>query len=326
MLDLDDEEAREGVAGPGTVEVVRLVLLYPVVAINAEPGAVHAGLGGIRRLRSEPAEVVREMPVEDHERVARFRVLVEPFGEEDVSPQMHGPAPELGEQPALDLDVLDVFRFRRIRNLGHDPIERDPNRRRGSRIEVDPVWRAVEIPRCPPPILSLAAVHRQLHRVPGGEVEGLVPVEHGLHVVSAGGNVVEALHGIPEHRSVDRDGCTGCHFIDVDSEDLCGSEARRHLIAGLAPIGCREYQNDPAVQGTRADRRRERNDHTRRGVDRGGRSHRPAGSEQQQAAREGGLYGEKDVGHHVCLHVMLLGALGLVRRGQHRVGSDLVHQ
>jgi hypothetical protein len=44
----------------------------------------------------------------DHERIASLGVLVEAFGHEHVSAQVHRAAPELRQELALDLQVLDA--------------------------------------------------------------------------------------------------------------------------------------------------------------------------------------------------------------------------
>ena len=65
------------------------------------------------------------MAVEDDQRVARLRVGVKTFGQEHVGAQVHGPAPELGEQVALDSLVLDVLGGGRVGDRGDDLVEPD---------------------------------------------------------------------------------------------------------------------------------------------------------------------------------------------------------
>jgi hypothetical protein len=75
MLDLDDQQAREVGARPLPVEVVGLLLLDPVVAIDAEALAVRALETRIGRFGTEPAEVRGKVAVEDGDRVARLRKM-----------------------------------------------------------------------------------------------------------------------------------------------------------------------------------------------------------------------------------------------------------
>ena len=128
--------------------------------------------------------------MEDDERIARVRVLVEALGQQDVRAEVHRPAPELRQPLGLDLLVLDVLRRRRIGN------RRDrPGRARSRRSPASPASivivarRRVQVARRLAPLLSFAAVHRQLHDVAVGAVEGLVAVEERLNAVGARRNV-----------------------------------------------------------------------------------------------------------------------------------------
>ena len=86
-------------------------------------------------LGAEAAEVVGEVAVEDHQRVAGLGVLIEAVGEQDVRPEINGPAPELAEQAALDADVPNVFRvFWRIDGR-HRLVEHDGDA--GIAVELD---------------------------------------------------------------------------------------------------------------------------------------------------------------------------------------------
>ena len=80
-----------------------------VVAGQVKPFAVVGLEVGVGRLLAKPAECLGEMSVEDHEGIARVGMRIKAFGQENVSPQVHGPAPELGQLLALDPLVLDVL-------------------------------------------------------------------------------------------------------------------------------------------------------------------------------------------------------------------------
>ena len=74
----------------------------------------------------------------------------------------------------------------------------------GPRLDHDLLGRAVEVPGRPVPVLSLAAVHGQLHAVPVGAVERLVPVQQGLDPVTTGRDLAQAFQRVAQrlsHRS-----------------------------------------------------------------------------------------------------------------------------
>ena len=125
VLDLDDEEAREARARPVLVELVRLLLLDAVVAVELEAlastRASGSGSGGVSR---KPSKVVREVAVEDRQRVARLGMLVEALGQQHVRAEVHRPAPELRQPLALDPDVLDVLACPAAAGSVGSPVER----------------------------------------------------------------------------------------------------------------------------------------------------------------------------------------------------------
>ena len=72
----------------------------------------------------------------------------------------HRPAPEFGQQLALNPDVLDVLGVGWRLDGRNDLVELDSDDRIAARREVDLSRCAVEIPRSAAPLLTLAAVHR----------------------------------------------------------------------------------------------------------------------------------------------------------------------
>ena len=123
VLDLDDQEPREARAGPVLVELVGVLLFGPVVARPVEAVAVHGLQVRVGGRLAEAVEVVRKVPVVDDERIPRLRVRVPAFRQQHVRAEEHGPAPELRQEIALDADVLDVLRVRRIGNRRNHLVE-----------------------------------------------------------------------------------------------------------------------------------------------------------------------------------------------------------
>ena len=100
-----------------------------VVAGQVKPLAVVGLEVRVGRLFAKPAERLGEMPVEDDEGIARVGMRIEALGQEHVGPQVHGPAPELGQPLALDSLVLDVLGGRRFGDRRDDLVEADADRR-----------------------------------------------------------------------------------------------------------------------------------------------------------------------------------------------------
>ena len=68
--------------------------------------------------------------MEDDQRVSALDGF-EAFGQEHVGSEVHGPAPEFGEQVALDPLVLDVLGGFRVGDFGNDLVHPDDHRRGG---------------------------------------------------------------------------------------------------------------------------------------------------------------------------------------------------
>ena len=116
MLDLHDQEARKPGRDPLLIELVRLFLLDAVVARDVKALAVVGLEIRIGRLGAEAVEVRMEMIVEEQQRIVRLGMLIESLRHQHSRRQVHRPAPELGQQLALDLDVPDVLGVLRRRD------------------------------------------------------------------------------------------------------------------------------------------------------------------------------------------------------------------
>ncbi len=125
VIDVRDQDARKAGRNPLLIELVSLFLLNAVVAGNVEALAVIGLQIGIGRLGAKAAEIGIEVVFADDERKMNVGMLVESLGYQHVGAEVHGPAPELGEQRALNLEVPDVLRVLRRRDGRDFLVEHD---------------------------------------------------------------------------------------------------------------------------------------------------------------------------------------------------------
>ena len=151
----------------------------------------------------EAAQLSSEVPMVDHQRIARRRMLGEPLRQENDGAEVHRPAPELGEQGALHAHVLHVLRVLRLRQGRDLLVERQVDRRVAAQIDMHFDRLVVKIARRPVPLLAFALIHVELDDVPVAAMEGRVFVEDRLHPVFAGRNIADALQRIAEGAGVD---------------------------------------------------------------------------------------------------------------------------
>jgi len=179
-------------------------------------------------------------------------MLIETLRHEHVGPEVHGPPPELGQQLALDLNVLNVLGVLGLADRRHDLIELDRDTRRLAWIDAQRAGRAVEVARSTVPMLSLAAVHRELHGLAVLQVERFVLVKHCLDVVLTGLKRGEALVREAEDVGIDHGLGPGPEAVDVDPEDLRRVDACGHLESRLRSFACRDDEQDATIQRLRA--------------------------------------------------------------------------
>ena len=173
-------------------------------------------------------------------------VFVEALRHQDDGGEIHRRAPKPGQQLALDTDVPNVLGVRLRRN-GRDGFGK-PDGKFGVIVDVDFNRLGVKIARCEVPVLAFAAVRRQLHRSAIRAVEGLVNVEHGLHVVIARGHLVERADGVTGGLAGDGDRLIGREPIDRGAEDNLRTRAVINLHPRLLGGIGREQQQYPAVE------------------------------------------------------------------------------
>ena len=131
-------------------------------------------------------------------------------------------------------------------------VERQVERLVAPRVDPHLARLAVQVARRQRPLLTLAAVHRQLDDVAVGAVEGLVAVEQRLHPVLAGGDVGQARQRIAVGAGVDRRLRPRRQRVDVDAEDLLGAGAVADLEARLGAAVGGDQQQQAAVERLRA--------------------------------------------------------------------------
>src|SRR5580704_12520311 len=150
----------------------------------------------------------------------RFRMLVETFGQKNNGADGHRRSPELAQELAVDLQVLNVFGVFRLRHRSDRLRQRNLDASVLGGINVDLLWLAVKIPGLLVPLLTLASLRRQLDGMAIGQMIGLVDVQQGLHVVITRGNATEAQRGISNRSLIDNRRFAGSEAVHVDSEKL----------------------------------------------------------------------------------------------------------
>ncbi len=253
MLDLHQQDAREARANPILIQLICELLLDAVVSREIEARRVIRLERGVRRRLAEAIDPRREMPVIDHQRVARIGMCVEPLGEQNPGPEVHVAPPELREPLRANAQVLHILRFlpaeiRDRRNfLGQ--LERNPAIRRhrhvhGLRIQVS--W----LPR---QLLPFPVIGRELQRVAIAPAKGFVAVHERLHAISPWLKLPQRRQWIPEGIAVHDRRSPRTPPVHVHPGHL----PRRHRVAHLkARLGGRirrdVHEDAPIDRGARA--------------------------------------------------------------------------
>ena len=165
------------------------------------------------------------------------------LGQQHVGADVHRLAPELGEQLALDLDVLHMCRVGRVALLRRAAgrhgvtglqhlVELEVERAARDRVEMQQHGRAHQVARRDPQVVAVTARHVQRDDRAVGAVERRVDVEQRLHVVVAGRQLVERGERVA---------------VDVEAAVQGDGAARRHAGDVLAPE--RRSVGDAAVVG-----------------------------------------------------------------------------
>ncbi len=96
-------------------------------------------------------------------------------------------------------------------------------------------------------MLPFATVHGQLHGVPVGAVERLVPVQEGLDPIATGRDLAQALDRVSQSLLVDHGLVIGRQGVDVDAEDLLGLRAVVDLEPRLTFVVGGEHHEQSAI-------------------------------------------------------------------------------
>src|SRR5688572_17781804 len=113
MLDFNNDEPGKAWPGPFLIKPIGMFLNDTVVTLELEPLAKFGLEVRIRRSLAKPTKIRRKVSVKDSQRVAGVWVRVKALRQENVRSKMHRPSPEIGQQFALKLDVLNVLRVLR---------------------------------------------------------------------------------------------------------------------------------------------------------------------------------------------------------------------
>ena len=233
MLNLDDQEPRELGVIPSLIEVIGLLLLDQVVALNTEALGILGFESLIRRRGPEPPEVRRKVPVEHHQGIFCLGMLVKILRQEHVCTEVHVTPPECRQFFRLDPDVFDPFRVFGLLDLGdhlvHDQVQVHLALFRYGH----PDRLAVKVARRAVPLLTFPIVHGKFHLVPGGEVESLVHVKQGLHIIITGLQFRQAFKGKSEGLLIHGDRFARGQGLHVHPEHGLGIETRIHLESRL---------------------------------------------------------------------------------------------
>jgi len=254
VLDLDQQHARETLAGPGLEELPLELLLDAVVTRELEALAVVGLERGIGRRLAPARRRRRKVAVVDHERIARARMVVEALRQGDEGAEVRVATPELRETLAADADVFDPRRVLELRQR-RDDLAQYQLRQRACVESATPAQRhgsRVEIARLLAPLLTFALVGGQLEHAAVAQAERLVAVEEGLHPVVAGWQIGDGPHRKTEGRRIDFAAAAGAPALDVEAEERDRVAIPIDEEAGLPGgrlIGRREDQEQAAVLG-----------------------------------------------------------------------------
>src|SRR5579872_158612 len=111
---------------------------------------------------------------------------------------IHRPPPELGEQLALYLNMLDITRILRLCNGRYDLVDHQRHLTHTRRVKMYLDRLGVDIAGSDIPMLPLSPVHRQLHRMTVFQMKGLVFMQEYLYIIVTRGHIPQSLDGIAE--------------------------------------------------------------------------------------------------------------------------------
>ena len=159
-------------------------------------------------------------------------------------------APPVGEQLALDLDVLHPAGVGWQLDRRQRAHERQAHRVARLRVEVHPLHVAHQVARRLVELLAFPLVVVQPEGVAVGAVELGVHAQQRLHVIVARGDGLEARDGIAEGRPVDRGHRIGGERAHVHPEEGRAVAFVVHLEPGLLVVAAaHEHVHAPGDRG-----------------------------------------------------------------------------
>src|ERR1700692_2030283 len=191
---------------------------------------------GTGRRRAKFRNVVRIVPMKDHERIARLRVSIKALGHENVRADEYVAPPESRQQFAADADVSGVLGMRFLRDRRHFLIENQRSSDGVRRIDMQANGCRIQVAGLLRPLLALTLVGWELQNASIGHVKGFIAIQHRLDQVVAGGNDRETPSGPTEGVVIENYSTSGGQAVDVEAEDV---RARKRLVG-------------PPVRGRRA--------------------------------------------------------------------------
>ncbi|MBA7689169.1 hypothetical protein ES703_97671 [subsurface metagenome] len=116
MLNFYNNHPRKVLARPIFVEFMGIFLNSLVVSFPYESLAKHRLKIWIRRSLPKSAKCRREMTMINDKRIARFRMFIKTFRQENKGTEVHGNAPEFCQEFTLNFYMLDIFRILWLRD------------------------------------------------------------------------------------------------------------------------------------------------------------------------------------------------------------------
>ena len=227
-----------------------LLLLDAVVAGEVEAFGVVGLEVGVGRRGAELGEGIVEVVFKEHEWEARAGMLVKACGDEHGGGEENGTAPELCQECGLDAGAADELAIGDGRDGWDDLGEGYFYVVLRLAVGADRDWEglAVEIAGGEIPVLSFAAIGRELEGTAVGHVEGFIQVEHGLHGVGTGGEFAEVRVRVSGGAVVDGDGAAWLGAVEGETEDVLRARGVVDLHAGFGGGVVGEQEQEAAVE------------------------------------------------------------------------------
>ena len=189
MLNFYDNHPRKFLACPIFVEFMGIFLNSLVVSFSHESLAKLRLKIWIQWSLPKSAKCIREMTMINDKRIARFRMFIKTFRQENTGAEVHRTAPEFCQEFTLNFYMLDIFRILWLRDWWDFFIKINFYHLIFLWINPQLLRSAVKITRCPVPTLSLSPIHREFHSMTISSMESLIAMEKSLNPVFSDRNL-----------------------------------------------------------------------------------------------------------------------------------------